>query len=71
MFPATFVGGAIGAWRVERINTLAGEPLADVERLDVRAGLAPEAGVAPWVLRGVASHVRYVERREKTDLDAL
>ena len=38
------------------------------EPLDAAGG---EAGRAGWLLRGVRSHLRYVERAEKTRLDEL
>ncbi len=69
VFPATFVGGSVGPWQVESIRALRGEALPAVERLDVRPGHAALSG--SWTLRGVAAHVRYVERKEKTQLDAL
>jgi chlorite dismutase len=65
----SFVGGAAGAWRVVSINTLAGDPLADVQRLDVRASTAPSIDQpAAWTLRGVTSNERYVTRSEKDHL---
>ena len=66
MHPATFVGGSSGRWRVATMTAIAGEPLAAVSHVDVN-GATPGA----WSLRGVAGHARYVERREKTQLDAV
>lgn len=68
MFPATFIGGDDGAWRILRITSIAGEGLAPAERLDTREGVSA-APSGSWALRGVAGHVRYVERREKDALD--
>jgi hypothetical protein len=70
MSPAVFVGGHTGTWKVERINGVAGEPLPYAERVEVHEG-SPSGLQALWVLRGVAGHVRYVERREKAQLDAI
>jgi Chlorite dismutase len=68
MYPATFVGGTIGAWRVERIVDVRGERLPSVEKIAIHSELnKPTDGT--WALRGVAGHVRYVERREKSQLD--
>ncbi len=69
LFPVTFVGGTLGQWGVERIRAVRGEPLPPVDRLEVRPDHAAAGG--SWSLRGVAAHVRYVERHEKTELDAL
>ena len=65
---ATFVGGADGAWRVNRVSAVRGDSLEAVERLEIHAGARPSAAGA-WALRGVASHARYVERSEKGRLD--
>jgi hypothetical protein len=52
----TFIGGAAGAWRIERINAERGESLAPAERLDMRedSGVSRPGG-AVWMLRGVTS----------------
>lgn len=70
MVPATFVAGATGAWRIDAIRAISGEPLSAAPRLDVRQGLLPEPAGA-WSLRAVSGHVRYVARAEKTTLDPL
>jgi len=69
VYPVTFVGGASGTWRVDRILPVSGASLPSVERLDVQAGSSLAAN-GTWTLRGVAGHVRYVARREKIGLDA-
>lgn len=68
MFPATFVGGKVGRWRVERVTSVRGDGLASVERVAVHVEGVSQADGA-WTLRGVAGHVRYVERGEKGPLD--
>ena len=52
----TFIGGAAGAWRIERTNAERGERLAPAERLDMRedSGVSRPGG-AVWMLRGVTS----------------
>ncbi len=70
VYPAIFAGGAAGLWRVADLATLSGDPLARVERLDVRAAEDPPAEWT-WALRGVAGHARYVERTERAALDAV
>ena len=75
----TFVGGASGAWQVLSISATKGEGLALAPRLAIHDDSPPstptDGGVggsdAQWLLRGVRSHLRYVERREKTRLDEL
>jgi hypothetical protein len=67
----SFVGGGTGTWRVLSMNTLLGEPLADVERVDIVPGaISPMPGAAAWVLRGLTSNERYVTRAEKDELVA-
>lgn len=68
LHPATFVGGTTGAWSVDRCIGVLGESLPLVERLEISTVnlLAPPGA---WALRGVAGHVRYVERSEQGPLD--
>jgi hypothetical protein len=69
-FPAIFLGGTTGAWKVDRIGAVVGDSLAPVERLAVHSG-APVGEAGIWTLRGVAGHVRYVAGHEKGQLDAV
>ena len=48
---------------------MVGDGLPHVSRLDVVSKTRTPAGAA-WFLAGVSGHARYVERREKTMLDA-
>lgn len=68
MIPTTFVAGAAGGWRIERLTSIAGESLPAASHLEVRSGIVvgPEAS---WSLRAVSGQARYVERAEKTTLD--
>jgi hypothetical protein len=64
----SFAGGAAGPWRVTAATTVTGEPLAAVSHLGIlAAGQAAPADTA-WLLRGVTSNERYVERNEKDGL---
>ena len=60
-----FVGANTGRWSIERLDTVAGSPLAPAWRLEVieGPGAARPAGDAVWVLRGVTSNERYVTAR--------
>src|SRR5690242_18655278 len=67
----SFLGGTFGPWRVVRMQTVAGEALATVERLSVFSGpdfQVPEE--TKWLLRGLTSHERYVSRVEHDQLVA-
>jgi len=68
----TFVGASTGRWSIERLETVAGSPLAPASRLEVVEGpgaARPSAG-AVWVLRGVTSNERYVTSSEHSELAA-
>lgn len=65
----TFVGGSMGPWKVISITPVKGEPLPHVERVMIHHPPQDEPKNFHWLLAGVASHVRYVERREKVELD--
>ena len=73
----TFVGGASGDWRVLSISPVKGEGLALVPHLAIldETAIVPAtdsvtgASGVRWVLRGVRSYLRYVERAEKSRLD--
>ena len=66
-----FIGGTTGRWRVECISALTGPTLPPVPRLAIFDGYhttAPADGV--WLLRGVTSYERYVQRAERSALVA-
>jgi chlorite dismutase len=63
-----FVAGADGPWRVERITAVTGAGLSEVSRLSVSEGRALEPPISGWLLRGVTSNERYVERPERLSL---
>jgi len=67
MIRVTFRGAASGAWRVERITPVIGASLPHAAALSVDEDVAD----ASFVLRGVTSQQRYVERREKDALVAI
>jgi chlorite dismutase len=70
----TFRGGQSGAWRITSMAPVKGQPLAQVASLSVVHSEAIALPLLPsptaWRLAGVASHPRYVERPEKTRLEA-
>lgn len=70
MYPATFVAGAAGEWRIQRVVPIEGDALPTADRLQVHRGHSVD-DAGRWSLRGVAGHVRYVQRDEKAALDAV
>jgi chlorite dismutase len=75
MMFTTFRGGNSGAWQVSSLSPVTGETLPPVPSLSVTHATAISLPLLPsptsWRLAGVASHVRYVERSEKTALVAV
>jgi len=66
----TFVAGATGAWRIERVSAVQGEVLAPAARLTIaELPVAPDTGV--WSLRGVVSHPHYATTAELRQLAAV
>jgi chlorite dismutase len=68
----SFAGANAGTWSIERLDAVAGSPLAPARRLEVieGPGAARPAGDAAWVLRGVTSNERYATAREHRELAA-
>lgn len=65
----TFVGGEIGIWRIVRMETIVGESLPSVARLDVIPGpIFQEPAETKWLLRGIKSNERYVIKDERDQL---
>jgi chlorite dismutase len=71
----TFRGGNIGAWQVTSVSPVEGESLPSAPCLSIIHAAAIALPMIPsktsWRLAGVASHVRYVERGEKTALSTV
>jgi chlorite dismutase len=71
----TFRGGQSGAWQITSLLPVKGETLAPVRSLSITSAAAIALPLLPsrttWRLAGVASHLRYVERAEKTQLAAV
>jgi chlorite dismutase len=71
----TFRGGQSGSWRVTSVARVKGETLPRVAALSVIQSEAIALPLLPsqtsWRLAGRASHLRYVERAEKLQLEAV
>src|SRR4051794_23698893 len=49
----SFAGGNTGSWRILRMETITGDALPAVNRLDLISGRVPEiSGPGGWVLQG-------------------
>lgn len=66
----TFVGGDVGPWTVTSSTTVTGLPLEVVSSVAVLDG-GDAATSGAWILSGVTSNERYVERRERSALQAV
>ena len=67
-----FVGAGSGAWSIERLETVSGDPLAPAARLEILEGSVAPGSVedSAWILRGATSNERYVTRVEHDELVA-
>jgi len=64
-----FAGGRMGPWQVERMSALLGPALPAVHRVAVRDNQTlPGSSGRAWLLQGVTSYERYVQRRERSAL---
>lgn len=67
----SFVGGDTGSWHVAGMEAVVGEPLPAARRLEITSGPgSPSAPRAAWILRGITSNERYVDREEKGQIVA-
>ena len=67
----SFTGGDTGPWHVTNMKAIAGEPLPAAGRLAIAAGPEiPSDPQAAWVLRGITSNERYVDRAERSQIVA-
>jgi chlorite dismutase len=68
----SFVAGSGGEWGIQAMNPIRGEALAlapTIARVEQAAFVVP--GEVTWVLQGVRSNERYLERSEKIRLSAV
>ncbi len=67
----SFMGGDTGPWRVAAMKAIVGEPLPAARRLKIASGSEiPSDPQAAWVLRGITSNERYVDREERSQIVA-
>ncbi|MEQ1667957.1 MAG: chlorite dismutase family protein [Sulfuriferula sp.] len=70
----SFIGGDTGLWRVVEMKAIVGDLLPVVSHIAITSGTSgSEIALDPketWVLRGITSNERYVDRDEKTKIVA-
>jgi hypothetical protein len=67
----SFLGGDTGVWRVVKTEVIVGQTLPAASRLAIVSGSAiPSEPQAAWVLRGITSNERYVDREERRQIVA-
>jgi hypothetical protein len=65
------MGGDTGLWRVAAMKAITGEPLPAASRLEITSGSEiPSGPQSTWILRGITSNERYVDREEKSQIVA-
>lgn len=68
----TFLGGDTGPWRVRSLRPIIGASLEIPARLEIHSELLSQLPQgASWLLRGVSSNQRYVNRAEQVSLVAI
>jgi Chlorite dismutase len=71
LHPVAFVAGATGDWKIDSVRAVRGDSLGLADRLAVHLGGGAATNRGAWTLRGVAGHVRYVERAEHDRLKGV
>ena len=62
----SFIGSDTGVWRTVKTEVIAGQALPAAKRLAIVSGPEiPSGPQAAWVLRGITSNERYVDREER------
>jgi chlorite dismutase len=65
------MGGDTGPWRVVEMKAIVGAPLPAAKRLEIASSPEiPSDPQAAWVLRGITSNERYVDREERSQIVA-
>ncbi|MBC8133553.1 MAG: hypothetical protein H7X95_11280, partial [Deltaproteobacteria bacterium] len=68
----SFTAGDRGEWRIDRVVAVRGQGLAAAAALTrSESGAFTNPTDATWILNGVRSNERYVERAEKRQLGAI
>lgn len=69
--PVTFSASDVGAWAIDRLDTVVGDGLPSAARLDVSEGRRSQPSAPAWSLRGFTSNERYVKRNERSALTVV
>jgi chlorite dismutase len=67
----TFSASDVGAWTIDRLDTVVGEGLPSAARLDVSEDRRSQPSAPAWSLRGFTSNERYVKRNERSALTVV
>lgn len=66
----TFHGGNLGSWKVREFNTIIGEPIKVIDRIEMtNPNLRNRKIDSDWTFKGISSNLRYATKKEKTILD--
>lgn len=66
-----FIGGSQGKWNVKSMHAICGEGLIPVSHLDVQQSSNVHNPDGVWILKGFTSNVRYAEKKEREQLQAV
>lgn len=67
----SFIGGDTGGWRVVKMDVIVGQALPEAKKLEIVSGSEiPADPHSVWILRGITSNERYVDREERKQIVA-
>lgn len=66
-----FIGSHQGQWKVIRMETVIGNPLDRVSHIDILQSSTELYNKGLWTLTGFTSNVRYAEKNEREQLNAV
>jgi chlorite dismutase len=66
-----FTGSAAGQWKVLSMAALSGNKLESVSYLSIGSPSAPITPEGAWTLTGYTSNIRYTEKAEQAQLNAI
>lgn len=68
----SFYGGNSGTWKVINTSTIIGDPINQVDRIEMASPSHQNTIIHfDWVLKGISSNLRYATREEKAMLDEI
>ena len=62
----TFYGGKLGSWKVREFNTIIGQSIKTVDRIEmINPNHQGRKIESDWTFKGISSNLRYATKKEK------